>query len=440
MTNITNFLDICCDSYILKPNHESLIKTTVSKNRMTFIFTVLHNDSEINDEHNDQEINDEHNDQEVNDQTEVQEINDEHNDQEINNEHNDQEVNDQTEVQEINDEHNDHIKHVNIQLPKRFSESFNKNVCLTNNISTHENLILYDINDKLLRILNRLFEEDKSTNVVTNEKHNSKELGEIGETAVLTLLQEIKPKAFVELVSQSSHCGDIHIKDTNKKTMYMIEVKNKKAISKDDISKFHKDLKDITNKFKEQFEFIYGIFISLNDEVKSIPQYGSLKVIENTIYITHEYFNNVSMSLIFEFIEDFHRYKKPTEKTEFILTQHIIDLIGSLRIEKINLETDIEKLKKIINNNDDNNKHLRQLLNSEMLRYNTVEHILKMINNDTEQIEESIEEHNETRFSNWLKSSKKKSSLTKKEMISQFPEIENIISSMKMSDIWKKYG
>ena len=142
-------------------------------------------------------------------------------------------------------------------------------------------------------------------------QYSSYSLGRIGENDVWEIIERIRPEYETTIVSSTGHLADIHSIDYNNNIKYIIEIKLKQQITKEDVNKFDRDLENA--KHSETSLKIIGLFISLNSD--KIPSIGSMKIFSDKIYLTRNYFSENSLHLIFRLIETYSLLIEGHEKT-----------------------------------------------------------------------------------------------------------------------------
>lgn len=168
------------------------------------------------------------------------------------------------------------------------------------------------------RDLTQDFSENEQVHDKDNEtyklQYSSYSLGRIGENDVLKIIERIRPEYETTIVSSTGHLADIHSIDYNNNIKYIIEIKLKQQITKEDVNKFDRDLENA--KHSETSLKIIGLFISLNSD--KIPSIGSMKIFSDKIYLTRNYFSENSLDLIFRLIETYSLLIEGHEKQMFI--------------------------------------------------------------------------------------------------------------------------
>lgn len=99
----------------------------------------------------------------------------------------------------------------------------------------------------------------------------STQIGQEGETMVLSVLKKYMPSWNFEDTAKTTACGDINMSHPQKTYTILIEVKNKQTVTKEDMEKFRRDLYA-----QQQNGVAGGIFVSLR--TTNIPGYGGFSV------------------------------------------------------------------------------------------------------------------------------------------------------------------
>ena len=154
------------------------------------------------------------------------------------------------------------------------------------------------------------------------EFENTSIKGAKGENKVQEIIKSYYKTAVISDTSGTPHAGDLRLTINNLNCL--IEVKNKKYVSEDDVKKFLSDVE--TNKKLINC----ALFISLESE--NIPTKGNFHIeIVNTMPIIYIYkYDNSSISFaienLFFFIDKFSKLTKKSRKSEEIST-NMIDII-----------------------------------------------------------------------------------------------------------------
>ena len=273
------------------------------------------------------------------------------------------------------------------------SETENKNIpelleYISNQQSQHENELNLTIQDLNLVNINNLTPEVKQTqNIVIpvdtynqlskdSEDYNklipfktfsSQKLGVIGESFICDVLNQLHYQ--FENTTKTPHVGDIRITFDN--FIIMFEIKNKKLITLDDITKFRFDinnLKNITHKT------ICGCFISLVSN--SILNISDLQFNLYETYIPHDSLNISTIQIYIEAI------KSIMSNDSEIFENKIIDIKNKLNDEIINYNNELEICQKHMNYSLELNKDMMNLKYSLENKLNTLKSILSGINPD----------------------------------------------------------
>jgi len=167
---------------------------------------------------------------------------------------------------EINDEHQKNISKKDIEI----DELKNKLYKETLEIKKH---YIQESKEREEQFLNTIAYERNRVEVLTEKLSDKKtisiaEIGAIGEETVEQWIRETNPNAEIINKSHETAKGDYHVKIGNK--LFLIEVKNKKAIVNTDIHKFIRDVEENKN------DIHAGIFITLNSP--NIPNKGDFSL------------------------------------------------------------------------------------------------------------------------------------------------------------------
>lgn len=267
-------------------------------------------------------------------------------------------------------------------------------------------------------------------------QYSSYSLGRIGENDVLKIIERIRPEYETTIVSSTGHLADIHSIDYNNNIKYIIEIKLKQQITKEDVNKFDRDLENA--KHSETSLKIIGLFISLNSD--KIPSIGSMKIFSDKIYLTRNYFSENSLNLIFRLIETYSLLIEGHEKTNvhYEISSNVLELVAKLRAEYVNLTKEMEMYLNMKNNTEQNLLYIQELIGRLVLK----EQFIKFINTEFSDILPTInddlisKQENDMRV--YIQSTSKKS-IKKKDLLNRFPALSTKIGSMKINDLINEY-
>lgn len=198
----------------------------------------------------------------------------------------------------------------------------------------------------------------------------SQQLGVIGENEVLEYLKRHFQSGFdVERISNVGHSGDIHLTCEEKKIKFLIEVKNKTQISKDDVEKFEKDIKTVSGQYSDYR--IVGLFISIRARIPGCGAYG---VGYDRIWLAEEYASESSVILA---INLFLRYasmmtggrvEEPARSVRYEISENVINIIAQVRAERHSLDREREICKNQIVRQQESMAEIQELLHGLDLR------------------------------------------------------------------------
>ena len=309
--------------------------------------------------------------------------------------------------------------------------------------------IVKDNDDKVLtqdfskdeaRDLTQDLGEDEQVHDKDNEtyklQYSSYSLGRIGENDVWEIIERIRPEYETTIVSSTGHLADIHSIDYNNNIKYIIEIKLKQQITKEDVNKFDRDLENA--KHSETSLKIIGLFISLNSD--KIPSIGSMKIFSDKIYLTRNYFSENSLNLIFRLIETYSLLIEGHEKTNvhYEISSNVLELVAKLRAEYVNLTKEMEMYLNMKNNTEQNLLCIQELIGRLVLK----EQFIKFINTEFSDILPTINDDLISKQENDMRAyiqSTSKKSIKKKDLLNRFPALSTKIGSMKINDLINEY-
>jgi hypothetical protein len=125
----------------------------------------------------------------------------------------------------------------------------------------------------------------------------SQRIGEIGENYIFDVLQELNYNPIN--TTHIPHSGDIHVNLNN--FVVLFEIKNKKSIIKEDITKFKFDIEAMKLHYNLP---VTGIFISLNSS--KIQNIVSLNFSIKEIYMPRDYISKITIETIMKCLKLIH--------------------------------------------------------------------------------------------------------------------------------------
>ena len=263
-------------------------------------------------------------------------------------------------------------------------------------------------------------------------------LGQRGENRVLETIKAIKPAYEIAHVSSTGHVGDIHISDKVNMIKYLIEVKDKGIITKDDIIKFENDIKLLQDTNSLLYKHIFGIFISLESDL--IPSIGKYKIANRQVYITKSMFSKDTMAIIFSMFESLSLLiDNNIKKIQYNVPVKVYELISRLRIEYNNIINEEEIYKNMATNCETNLLSINRLQRNNQLKKDFIKFINDEFTDVLPVIDNSISNKEEERLKEYIKTHKRKE-LLKRNLINEFPSYVTEISSMKLTDFINKYS
>ena len=259
----------------------------------------------------------------------------------------------------------------------------------------------------------------------------SRELGERGELKVLQFLQSIFPKLDIRLISNEPHVGDIHLIDDERKLLFMIEVKNKVWLSKEDIGKFRRDLNNM-KKTHDEYNIV-GLFISI---LSPIPSMGKVHIEYDCCFLGGEdMITPQSISLIVEiYSRMWMKETTSTTKVVYEIPPNVYSLISQLTIQSVNSERELAILDVQLKSLNEMRDNLLELQHIARIRNQFIELLRKEFpTTDLPDITHDEEE----RLREWLQTQPKR--ITKKEILREFPQLHNKLSLMTLASIKDMY-
>ena len=260
--------------------------------------------------------------------------------------------------------------------------------------------------------------------------------GEYGEDKVINMIQSIRNKFEISKVSFTGHVADIHATDFDSGIKYVIEVKNKKYITHDDLTKYDKDL----NEMKDEEYIIIGMFLSLESDY--IPTIGEYKISYNSAYLTKKYINKECLNVIFDYMPMIQKCKtqKTSESaTKYIIPENVYHLAYILKTYSNRIYEQIEILQRMKENCLQNAKDVNTVIVNYEISNNLVNEIKSLLNIPSSELQTSLEEKSRLELKKYLKG-KDSQKIRKSELLAKYPILKTELAAMKKEDIIEKYS
>lgn len=271
-----------------------------------------------------------------------------------------------------------------------------------------------------------------------NNKNSSIGLGEIGEAYVLELIRKIRPKNDTYDTSSNAHVADLHSIDYTHNIHWVIEVKNKDNLTKNDIDKFRDDIKNVSDANIKQNTKVIGLFLSIRSI--SIPRIGDVYVSRNEIYLSKNYFTPEILEIVFSFVEQYKEcfnitQTKETTATEYVLSPKLISLFALLNTEYQRINNEVRLLAEMKDHAKQDLANIEELTLNAQLR----QRLIYLLNEQVKQFEPIIssstydEQYNQ--FIDELRNAKSKDKVQKGITLKHYPELSDQINKLS----WKTF-
>ena len=263
-------------------------------------------------------------------------------------------------------------------------------------------------------------------------------LGKKGEGYIIDMINDIRPLYTVHAVANTGHLADIVVDDEERNIKYVIEVKNKQAITNADITKFDNDVKMAISNNPNWF--IVGVFMSLN--TNRINTIGcSFKLThDNKIYMPAPYVNKECLDAMFTIMTSYKIiYNSLHLKATTELPENVIRLLNSLKNEYTDIDATEKKYDDIIERTSENCKTIMELKIALSIKRRFIEQINTICYNSIPLAEDRVRKLEEDKLKVYVNSFTKKTKLNKTTIMQTFPMLQNILGTMTINDIWCKY-
>ena len=265
--------------------------------------------------------------------------------------------------------------------------------------------------------------------------------GQHGEALVFNLLSKVRPEFQIDKVGHIPHLGDIHCIDHNNHILYLVEVKLKRVITRQDVDKFVSDIQNVKTMHSTESLRVIGIFLSLSSD--SIPGIGHFSITKDQIYLTSKLINKWTLKLLFSFTEicstdTFNQSVKSPESHAYELPPNVIALIIKLREEYNSINRDIELYQNMKHNSEQNLLHIQELISKSITKMEIVKFLSNEFAFASSDVSSYVIEHDEAKLIEYIKSTPK-TNIRRSYLLKTFPTLRQMISSMKLSDLISKY-
>ena len=297
-------------------------------------------------------------------------------------------------------------------------------------------------------------DQESTVDVITQPSHlneHSKHLlptfatptltGQHGEALVFSLLSKVRPEFQIDKVGHIPHLGDIHCIDHNNHILYLVEVKLKHVITRQDVDKFISDIQNVKTMHSTESLRVIGIFLSLSSD--SIPGIGHFSITKDQIYLTSKFINKWTLKLLFSFTEicstdTYNQSVKSPESQAYELPPNVIALIIKLREEYNSINRDIELCQNMKHNSEQNLLHIQELISKSITKMEIVKFLSNEFAFASSDVSSYVIEHDEAKLIKYIKSTPK-TNIRRSYLLKTFPTLRQMISSMKLSDLISKY-
>lgn len=266
--------------------------------------------------------------------------------------------------------------------------------------------------------------------------------GAYGEEAVIDLISKIRPRFEILKVSGTSHVADIHVTDYDQTPpiKYMIEVKNKNNITKEDIQKYEKDLSEMPNIETR----VVGLFLSL--ETTRIPTVGEYSISYNSVLLSKNYVTEECLSIIFDYIPQIYEQHKSStcQEQEQRITYEVPHSIHEMVISLNVYHNSISKQMELLETTRKNILQNASSLNEVILNYECLQKLLKTIL-DTLDIpydsnsDLNLRDRQKEELTKYIKE-RKPNRIRKQDMLKMFPLLQSELASYSKDEIIKKFS
>lgn len=269
---------------------------------------------------------------------------------------------------------------------------------------------------------------------------SSRDRGVVGEEMMRNMISEVRPDMEIIQTSSTGHLADFHGVDHKNNIKYVFEVKLKKSLTMNDVTKFKADLKNIRT---GAVEHVIGVFLSIDSNM--IPSIGNFSFENDEIYLGSEYINKQILEIIFSMYSLKFNIERESvnivntgPSKEYTLSQELTTLLIQLRIECSNVVAERDVLMNMKTNAEGTISGIYEMLNKLVIR----EHLLGLINGVTGEVlpgTVSVTETETNRLKEYIKSVGPKA-VVKKDLLTKFPLLKSQLGALTKPQIISSYG
>lgn len=258
--------------------------------------------------------------------------------------------------------------------------------------------------------------------------YSSYALGKMGECEIYEMFRRTFPKFETTLTNDVSHAGDIQVHDPISKITYLVEVKNKKTLTANDITKFEDDI----TRLKSTATKVVGIFLSLNSP---IPKYGEMAVDLGHVYLSQHYVTPECIELAIDMFSKIvgDRIEGGSgQAVQYEIPKNVYTLVGQLQLQYHSLQRDKEDCELQIDQNGKSTQRMIAMLARIQLKLEFISFLNKEFKDVTGHQEVSMIEIEETKLRNYLAMH---SNPRKKDLIEMFPMLATRLQALTLTNI-----
>lgn len=258
--------------------------------------------------------------------------------------------------------------------------------------------------------------------------YSSYALGKMGENEIYEMFRRTFPKFETTLTNDVSHAGDLQVHDPISKITYLVEVKNKKTLTANDITKFEDDI----TRLKSTSAKVVGIFLSLNSP---IPKYGEMAVDLGHVYLSQHYVTPECIELaidMFSKIVGDRMEGGSGQAVQYEIPKNVYTLVGQLQLQYHSLQRDKEDCELQIDQNGKSTQRMIAMLARIQLKLEFISFLNKEFKDVTGCQEVSMIEIEETKLRNYLAMH---SNPRKKDLIEMFPMLATRLQALTLTNI-----
>lgn len=263
---------------------------------------------------------------------------------------------------------------------------------------------------------------------------SSRQIGIDGEADVENRLRKLFPEMEIHNTASQPHSCDIHLIDNRRSILFAVEVKLKRTVNGEDVSKFERDLEEL--KAKQADIKVVGLFISLSC---GIPRYGELYIASDRCYLANQYTNDECLSMAVRMYQSIEKAVNADRKSsvQYEIPQNVFRLLSEMKSQYAVLHSTTEVCYRQIEFNRQSTNAMHDLIAKVEVQRHFIEYVSKEFSEIGDQTETAVVNIEEQKLKDYVQSHGR-SRIKKAEIKSLFPTLREV-HAMRLDEIWERY-